>query len=328
MRTFLLIFFLIFSLKLAYSCSCEIKDDQYYDFIALVTICNNEPDSFMYYSGSGYRSEFQIIEHYKGPELTHVLAAGNVNFASEAACEELFSPCEEWIIRAKFSSEENNFITSLCSHNLRYKDSEGMKNFQYRNPEKKRIHYQQKYLGKKPWKFFGDTLIQRFPNGNIEFVEPHKEGQLHGTVKRFYPSGKLYRIENYKNGTLHGEQKWFNEEGFIPSISNYKSGRRHGLWEWYYPNGMPYKRKIYHHEKAELSEGFFWKTNILKRKESYDFSTCTKETKRWSENGILVYHSFYYHNGNSETWNFDFRGNLKSYHFWNSQKKQSVRSKF
>ena len=138
MRTLLLTFFLIFCTKLAYSCSCSQKGDDYYDFIALVTICNNEHDSLIHFSGSAYRSEFQIIEHYKGPELTHVLAAGNVNFASDAACQQLFSPCEEWIIRAKFSPEENNFITSLCSHNSRYRDFDGMKDFRYRNAEKKK----------------------------------------------------------------------------------------------------------------------------------------------------------------------------------------------
>lgn len=328
MKHLLVAYFLLFSLKAAHCCSCESEGDEYYDFIALVRICNNEPIfSDSSYSGT-YRSDFDIIELFKGPSLNHVFVWSGFSGLSWTSCDHHLEQNSEWIIRATFSSWDNDFVTGFCSYNISYKSSIGMSNWAYNSSEHTRNEYRQKYLDIAPWKFSGDTLIQRYPNGNIEFIEPYKDRKKHGTVKRFYPSGKIYRIENYKNDELHGIQKWFNEEGFIPSISHYKNGRRHGLWEDYFANGLPYRRKIYHQGKNELLEDYFFKTMVLEREEIYDFSTCTKETKRWSENGILEYHSISYHNGNFENWDFDFRGNLKSYSSWNAKKKERVTAKF
>lgn len=330
MRTLLLTFFLISYAKLAYSCSCSREGDESYDFIALVEICNNEPIfSDSSYSGC-YRSDIDIIELYKGPSLSHVFVWSGFPGLSWTSCDRHFKQNSQWIIRASFSSGRNDFITGFCSYNSWYKNANGFRNWAFKNPDHTINEYRKKYSGKEPWRFTGDTLIQHYPNGNIEFLEPYKGGQLHGTVKRYYPSGKLFRIENYKNGKLDGVQKRFYKKSNLPNILNYKDGRKHGEWIWYYHNGEIQNRRIYSHNQIAFEEKKIGGIISPEKRilENYDFSTCTKETKWWNEHGALEYHSFSYHNGNSETWDFDYKGNLKSYTFWNSKKRQRISSKF
>jgi len=144
MKEKLLLFTLIILVKSSFACTCSKRPDEFYDFIALVIICNNEPYPSQESRRSLYQSAFEIIELYKGPELAHILGFGSVDFASDAACEQLYRPGEEWIIFSKYSHERNDFITSYCCHNFRHRSKEGRRNWERSNPNYKIDAYRKK----------------------------------------------------------------------------------------------------------------------------------------------------------------------------------------
>lgn len=47
-------------------------------------------------------------------------------------------------------------------------------------------------------------IQQKYPNGQLKFLEKYKDSKLHGEVKFWYENGQLYTLENYKDGKLYG----------------------------------------------------------------------------------------------------------------------------
>lgn len=327
MKRIILFFAFVAFFESSFACSCSKRPDEFYDFIALVVICNNEPDPSDDFRRI-YQSEFEIIELYKGPELTHVVGFGSIEFASEAACEELYESGEEWILFSKYSPEMNNFITSYCSHNFKHRSKEGMRNWVRSNPNQKINLYNEKYLKQEPRPFMGDTLKEFYPNGNLERISSYQNGKLHGATKVFFPSGNLYKDLNYKQGNLHGESKTFYYKVAFPQLANYKNGRRHGLWLWHFRDGTVREKRIYSHNQVGFLEKESRGMMPGKLQEVYDFSTCTKIRKEWSENGVLESQHISYHNHDSESWTFDLNGNIKSWRKWYAKERYTSKADF
>ena len=309
--------------------SCPPQPDEHYDFIALVTICNIEKGpKFFSDHITIYKSDFEIIECYKGPELSHVLYS---NFFSEVpgAYEKIpLYQNTEWLIFAKFSPSNNNFMSGYCSGNFLYRSFEGMRNWVNHNPNHRIDKYREKYLDFTPWEFEGDTLIEYYSNGNIEYIEPYQTKKLHGLAKRFYPSGKIYKIENHRNGKLDGIQKRFSKKGNLISLKTYKEGSLNGLSAQYFKDGTIWKKKIYHHDKIEIEERFYSKSKQRSRLTTYDFSTCTETTKKWTKQGIIKDQYISYYNGTRENFTYNHKGKLISKRSYNSITKENSYEKF
>ncbi len=318
-----------FLCRVIFATSCPPQPDEHYDFIALVTICNIEkgPKSYSDHI-TIYKSDFEIIELYKGPELSHVLYS---DFYSEVpgAYEKIqLHQNTEWLIFAKYSPSNNNFMSGYCSGNFLYRSFKGMRNWVNHNPNHRIDKYRKKYLNFVPQPFIGDTLIERYSNGNIEYIESYKAKKLHGTAKRFYPSGKIHKIENHRNGELDGIQKRFTKKGNLVSSKTYKNGRLNGLSARYFKDGTVSKKKIYHHDKIESEERYYSKSKQLSRLINYDFATCTETTKKWTKKGIIKDQSISYHNGNREDFTYNHKGKLISKRSFNSITKKNSYEKF
>ena len=214
MRTILTIIVILLGLSEVWSCSCSRQPDLDYDFIALVEICQTQPLLNIDSSYSGvYKIEIDILELFKGSKPSYVFVASGYENYGLSSCDTYLNVNSVLIVRATYSSNLSDFVTSLCSHNIFYKSSEGKRNWVNENPDWRLEEYRLKYFQIEPWKFNGDTLVRKYPNGNIESIEYFQNGKRHGAMKTFLPSGKIWRIKHFKEGLQHGVERNFTKEG-------------------------------------------------------------------------------------------------------------------
>ena len=60
-----------------------------------------------------------------------------------------------------------------------------------------------------------------YPNGAIETVMPHQNGEIHGTVKHYRENGTLEYDITFCNGETCGEQHNYDEQGNIVKITRF-----------------------------------------------------------------------------------------------------------
>lgn len=328
MKQILFTLLMLVQLQVAHCCQCMPDEDLEYDFIGLVEICNTEPIfSDSTYSGI-YRADIDILELYKGAELSQVFIWSGYPELSWTSCDFHVSQNSEWIIRARFNSRQNDFSTDLCCGNLIYKNADGMRNWRHSDPVDILNKYREKFWNIKPKVFDQNELIERYPNGKTEAISSYKNGKLHGTSKRFHPSGKIFKIENHQNGKLDGVQKTFSKEGNLRLLKTYKNGKLHGLNIQYLNSGSIWRKKIYHHDKMEREERFYSKSKQLRSLTSYDFATCTKNTKKWSKEGIIEDQYISYHSGKREDFTYNHKGKLVSKQTYDPITKKNSYEKF
>jgi len=70
-------------------------------------------------------------------------------------------------------------------------------------------------------------------NGN------HENSSLNGPSTEFYENGKVKVKANYKDGALNGTYKSFHINGSKQSEGTYDNGIQVGLWKGWHPNGKP-----------------------------------------------------------------------------------------
>jgi len=63
-----------------------------------------------------------------------------------------------------------------------------------------------------------------YPNGNIHYRTPYKEGKMDGIKERFYENGNIKCRTPYKEGKEDGIEEWFNEQGNITKTTLWKNG--------------------------------------------------------------------------------------------------------
>ncbi len=76
-------------------------------------------------------------------------------------------------------------------------------------------------------------------SGHLYFVEPYKNGLMHGTKTQYYPSGAKYMDLECTNGVPNGQNRIYYEDGTVASIITFKNGVLHGQHATYFPNGSP-----------------------------------------------------------------------------------------
>lgn len=70
-------------------------------------------------------------------------------------------------------------------------------------------------------------------NGN------HENSSLNGSSTEFYENGKVKVKANYKDGALNGTYKSYHLNGWRQSEGKYENGIRVGVWKGWHPNGKP-----------------------------------------------------------------------------------------
>ena len=66
-------------------------------------------------------------------------------------------------------------------------------------------------------------VIDYYPNGTIESVMPHQNGEMHGTVKHYRENGTLESDITWCNGETCGEQHNYDEQGNIVKITRFNA---------------------------------------------------------------------------------------------------------
>jgi len=140
-----------------------------------------------------------------------------------------------------------------------------------------------------------------YPNGNIKWRTPYKEGKEDGVQEGFYENGNIGIRTPYKEGNKDGIEEWFDEQGNITATQLWKdgklientkpmkkkltpyikywdngnvwikgqlnsSGQREGLWEVFYESGNIQSRIPYKEGKEDgIQEVFYESGNIQSR---------------------------------------------------------------
>jgi len=152
-----------------------------------------------------------------------------------------------------------------------------------------------------------------YPNGNIHWRTPYKNGKEDGIVEVFYENGNIHRRTPFKEGKEDGIEEWFDEQGNITQTRRWKDGeliettepeltphieyhpngnvwvkgqknqygRNEGIWECFWENGNIHRRTPFKGGKEDgIEEGFYPNGNIYWR-------TPHKEGKR---DGIQIFY--------------------------------------
>tara|TARA_R110000868_G_scaffold337161_1_gene598039 strand:- start:168 stop:749 length:582 start_codon:yes stop_codon:yes gene_type:complete len=70
--------------------------------------------------------------------------------------------------------------------------------------------------------------ISYYKNGNIKYIIPFQNGQIHGKVKYYKKDCRLKSLDNYINGRLEGEQYLYFKRSTY--IDTYKSGSKNKIF--------------------------------------------------------------------------------------------------
>ena len=76
-------------------------------------------------------------------------------------------------------------------------------------------------LGNEP---FTGIAESRYPNGDLRFRAPFKNGGQHGITEEFFPSGGKRNLTPYANGAPHGHVVEWYEDGTIKTESDVEFG--------------------------------------------------------------------------------------------------------
>ena len=79
--------------------------------------------------------------------------------------------------------------------------------------------------------------IEYHDNGEIESINTHKDGDLHGPFTAFFKNGKKKCECTYINGKKHDKYIKYNENGEISFINTYKDDIIHGPYTVFFENG-------------------------------------------------------------------------------------------
>ena len=96
-----------------------------------------------------------------------------------------------------------------------------------------------------------------YPNGNIKWRIPYKEGKMDGIAEVFYENGNISMRTPYKEGKIDGIDEGFYPNGNIQNRIPYKEGKRNGIVEWFYPNGNIHWRISYKDDRKDGIEEWF-----------------------------------------------------------------------
>jgi antitoxin component YwqK of YwqJK toxin-antitoxin module len=99
---------------------------------------------------------------------------------------------------------------------------------------------------------FAETVIERYPNGNIHWEKNVDNKQLpHGSAKEYNKQGILIAERNYYHGVLEGLIKLYYPSGELKTQFIYKNDKRHGISLGYYKNGTLKDRGRYQEDKLD-----------------------------------------------------------------------------
>ncbi len=94
-------------------------------------------------------------------------------------------------------------------------------------------------------------VIEHYPNGNVcTKGQKNSKGQEEGIWEWFYPNGNIKWRIPYKEGKADGIDEYFYENGNIRRRIPYKDGKIDGIWEWF-------------DEQGNIIETQLWKDGIL-----------------------------------------------------------------
>lgn len=225
MKRILLLSVLFFSATTESSaCFCDLKSDYKtkedlteYDFIALVRILKIDTITSGISSQSPiHKTEFEIIERFKGDLITEILVDGG-HYAlkgTNTSCDLNENAGEEWIIFAYVDKQTKRLITHYCTRTFRHK-----RNDEYR------------------YKDYGDEITQ-LDKLRIIFTSAAKKQVKDGAQVEYYSNGQKELEENYINYSLEGKRSLWYPNGQLESVQSYEGGKKDGLFLWYSKNGQ------------------------------------------------------------------------------------------
>lgn len=219
------------------ACTCsflgdfKVEEVEKYDYVGLVKIktlqAGDLPVSRENNSKFYHWAEVEEIIGYKGilPDRVKIYG-GNRKFKYQTSCDLGVNEGEEWVVFAEKMGED--LWLRPCKRNTRYKNSEGLRDWQYLDGFKELSVLDSAFKeGKYDFLESGkDTLF--YSNGQIERVQSFKNGELQGNRIYYYPNGKIYGTEVFRKGQLHGPSQWNYSDGSRLVLTNYKSGKKVG----------------------------------------------------------------------------------------------------
>ena len=137
-------------------------------------------------------------------------------------------------------------------------------------------------------------------NGKIhETYTVDKEGQRHGTFKRYSIDGALYEIANYDHGKLQGERQIYYPDGQVEITEQYDADQLNGPYKRFHPNGNLMFEATYSNNVIQQQTKAYFENGALKEEVTFDGNMENGPFTEYYLNG-QVHWKGNYKNGDNE----------------------------
>lgn len=272
-----------------------------YDYIAVLKVNSlvAHPTAI-----SKYVFDFEVLEQLHGAALTHLAVASyHPDFQegpekTNSSCDYILEIGRPYLIFA--NREDQELITNYCNI-VPMTNHDGAQEFGFKSAQA--LLRDARLAHNKPAKLASQTGTYReaYDNGQAKYKAHFKNGQLHGSAKRWHKNGERHIAERYSNGEFHGKQKrWASNENYC---IRYKNGIRVGKAVYFGERKKEkYKTEWYNQVGVLVKSEQYDQAGQVRQRTTFDPLTQWRIVERYNQGKLIARNETNEKTGEEKSW--------------------------